>query len=125
MVHHPREILVETARDMLGHLDSQRIDRAPDILKVDAAIYADRERFEREKRLVFRRLPLVLAASCELADPGQYKTLEVAGVPVLMVRGRDGRVRAFLNSCTHRAARRGQGQGDALYLPLPRLDLYR
>ncbi len=114
MVHHPREKLVETARDMLGHLDSQRIDRAPDILKVDGAI-----RFEREKRLVFRRLPLMLAASCELADPGQYKTLEVAGVPVLMVRGRDGRVRAFLNSCTHRGSQLAEGRGKAMRFTCP------
>lgn len=119
MVHHPREILVETARDMLGHLDSQRIDRAPDILTVDATIYADRERFEREKRLVFRRLPLMLAASCELADPGQYKTLEVAGVPVLMVRGRDGQVRAFLNSCTHRGSRLAEGRGRGMRFTCP------
>jgi phenylpropionate dioxygenase-like ring-hydroxylating dioxygenase large terminal subunit len=66
-------------------------------------------RFEREKRLLFRRLPLMLAASCEIPRPGDYKTIDAGGVPVLLVRGADRAVRAFLNACTHRGAPVAEG----------------
>ncbi len=99
-----REKLLTVARDLLGHARNGTMPLAPEIMELDAAFYTDPDRFEREKRLIFRRLPLMLAASCELRDPGAYKAMEVAGVPVLIVRGKDGAARAFLNVCTHRGA---------------------
>lgn len=119
MNHRHRQTLIDTARDMLERLERRSIDLAPDILAVDSSIYVDRERFEREKAGVFRRLPLMLAASCELPDPGSYKALEVAGVPVLLVRGADRQVRAFVNSCTHRASQLAEGTGCAARFTCP------
>jgi phenylpropionate dioxygenase-like ring-hydroxylating dioxygenase large terminal subunit len=52
--------------------------------------------------LIFKRLPLLLAFTCEMREPGDYKSVEVAGVPVLIVRGQDGLVRAFIGVCSHR-----------------------
>ena len=40
----------------------------------------------------------------ELATPGQFKTVQVGRESVLVVRGRDGALRAFLNVCRHRGA---------------------
>ncbi|MEA3301263.1 MAG: aromatic ring-hydroxylating dioxygenase subunit alpha [Pseudomonadota bacterium] len=119
MNHRHRQTLVRTARDMLHHLEHRTIDLAPDILTVDAAIYGDPDRFEREKAGLFRRLPLMLAASCELPDPGCYKALEVAGIPVLLVRGADRQVRAFVNSCTHRGSQLAEGTGCAARFTCP------
>src|SRR5262249_13176708 len=64
--------------------------------------YFDPGRFKREVDLIFKRLPLMLAPSAELPNPGDYKTMEVAGIPVLLARGDDGVLRGFLNSCSHR-----------------------
>ena len=50
------------------------------------------------------RLLCMLAASAEIPNPGDYKTIEAVGVPILIVRGKDGVVRAFINSCVHRGA---------------------
>lgn len=119
MTDHARETLIRTARDMLQRLDSQCIELAPDILSVSADIYVDPQRFAAEKAQLFRRLPLLLAATCELAEPGHYKTLDVAGVPVLLVRGADRQVRAFLNSCTHRGSQLAEGRGQALRFTCP------
>lgn len=44
------------------------------------------------------------ARSAELAKPGQFKTVQVGRESVLVVRGRDGALRAFLNVCRHRGA---------------------
>lgn len=108
-----RDQLLGVARDLLDHARDGTVPLAPDIVEIDAALYTDAGRFERERRLIFRRLPLMLAASCELRRPGDYKAMEIAGVPVLLVRGKDGAARAFLNVCTHRAAIVAEGSGNA------------
>jgi phenylpropionate dioxygenase-like ring-hydroxylating dioxygenase large terminal subunit len=46
----------------------------------------------------------MLAMTCELPAPGDYKALEVAKVPVLISRDDSGKVRAFVNMCSHRGA---------------------
>jgi phenylpropionate dioxygenase-like ring-hydroxylating dioxygenase large terminal subunit len=40
----------------------------------------------------------------ELPEPGSYRTLDMAGMPVLLVHGADGVFRAFFNACRHRGA---------------------
>ena len=40
-----------------------------------------------------------------VAEPGQFLTADIAGEPVLVVRGEGGTLRAFFNVCRHRAAR--------------------
>jgi phenylpropionate dioxygenase-like ring-hydroxylating dioxygenase large terminal subunit len=96
--------LVEMARQNLAHVAAGTIAQAPAVARVPAANYLDPARFEREVARIFRRLPLVLAFSAELARPGDYKAITAAGVPVLIARGADGALRAFLNTCSHRGA---------------------
>lgn len=108
-----RSALLPAARDALAHAQAGTLRTEAAIMELDASLYTDAGRFERERRLLFRRIPLMLAASCELPEPGQFKTLEVAGVPVLLSRGDDGRARAFLNVCTHRGAVLADGCGHA------------
>ncbi|HEY4459164.1 MAG TPA: aromatic ring-hydroxylating dioxygenase subunit alpha, partial [Pseudonocardiaceae bacterium] len=43
--------------------------------------------------------------SAELVKPGDFKTVPVGRESVLVARGRDGALRAFLNVCRHRGAR--------------------
>jgi phenylpropionate dioxygenase-like ring-hydroxylating dioxygenase large terminal subunit len=108
-----RDRLVAVARDLLAHAREQTTPLASGVMELDASVYTDKDRFERERTLIFRRLPLMLAASCELRAPGDYKAMDVAGVPVLLVRGRDGVARAFLNICTHRGSIVADGCGNA------------
>ncbi|MGD8417015.1 MAG: aromatic ring-hydroxylating dioxygenase subunit alpha [Pseudomonadales bacterium] len=99
-----REQLIEMARHNMACVQAQRIERTDGVLRVPGTRYYDPERWQLEIDRVFRRLPLMLAMSCELRHPGDFKTLEVAGVPVLMVRDQDGVPRAYINSCSHRGA---------------------
>lgn len=114
-----REILERTALQVLRHAGEGTFPQAPAIMHLDASVYACPDLFEKEKARIFRRFPQMLAASCELPNAGDYKTLEVAGVPVLLVRGRDGQARAMLNSCTHRGAAVAQGCGSAARFTCP------
>ncbi len=81
--------------------ENQLVDN---IVSVPASNYFDPNRWTAEMSQVFKRVPLTLAFTSELPDPGDYKAMDVAGVPVLISRGADGAVRAFVNSCSHRGA---------------------
>jgi len=74
------------------------------VLTVPTRSYTDPERWANEVELIFMRLPLMLALSIELPNPGDYKAMEMVGRPVLLTREKDGKVRAFLNVCSHRGA---------------------
>lgn len=99
-----RARLIAMARHNIECVRSGDIDPAPGVLRVPAQHYYDPERWRLEVDRVFKRVPLMLAMSCELKQPGDFKTLEVAGVPVLMVRDEQHEVRAYINSCSHRGA---------------------
>jgi nitrite reductase/ring-hydroxylating ferredoxin subunit len=92
------------ARHNLAHVKAGTLALAPGVARVPAAHYVDADRFRRELERIWRRLPLVLAFSAELPRPGDYRALTAAGVPVLIVRGADGALRAFVNMCSHRGA---------------------
>lgn len=111
---------VSLARRALAHLHGKTTDQAPDTLPVPIGAYTDPGRYQREVDRVFRHLPLALALSLELPNPGNYRALTVMDVPVLLVRGTDGAARAFLNVCRHRGAQICQpGNGTAERLVCP------
>lgn len=84
-------------------LDKERPLEGEETL-VPTTDYTDAARFERERERVFRRELNVVALSSALAEPGDFITAEVVGAPVLVSRGDDGQLRAFLNVCRHRGA---------------------
>ena len=51
--------------------------------------------------------------------PGAYHTDDYVGVPILVVRGRDRRLRAFLNVCRHRGAKVAKDCGEARAFSCP------
>jgi phenylpropionate dioxygenase-like ring-hydroxylating dioxygenase large terminal subunit len=96
--------LIDMARRHLAHVEAGTVDQAADVYRVPAEVYFDEARHRREIEQIFRRLPLVLGFSAELREPGSYRALWAGEVPVLLVRGRDGMLRGFLNVCSHRGA---------------------
>ncbi len=96
--------LREMVRTAIAYGKTRSIPLAPSVMTIPASNYVDPWRFEVEVERIFKRLPLMLAPSAEIPRPGDYKAMEVAGVPVLITRGQDGVVRTFLNACSHRGA---------------------
>ncbi len=112
----PEQTLQSMASRELDNLANQRIDLADDVLKVPTSHYHDADRWRLEVERVFKRLPLALAFSSELAQVGDYKALKVVDVPVLVVRQSDGGIAAFVNMCSHRGnyvAAEGRGQAKS------------
>jgi len=71
---------------------------------IPSAWYTDQRIFELEKQTVFSRSWQVAARTDQLRAPGNYVTSEIAGEPVVVVRGHDDVVRGFFNVCRHHAA---------------------
>ena len=80
-------------------------DFAPAVLENEAACYTDPRRAELERRTLFLGLPLVVGLSSDIPSAGDLLVFEEAGPSILVVRGDDGVVRAFLNMCRHRASK--------------------
>ncbi|MCC5951898.1 MAG: Rieske 2Fe-2S domain-containing protein [Acidimicrobiia bacterium] len=71
---------------------------------IPAGRYHDPAMFELEQARVWRRTWLFAAHESELPQAGSYTTFDRAGAPIVVVRGTDGEIRAFYNSCRHRGA---------------------
>ena len=84
---------------------------------VDLDIIRDPAFFEREREHIFNRAWLKVATESELPDAGDYKVkqIDVANASIIIVRGKDGMIRAFHNVCTHRGNRIVSPQGNEDY----------
>ena len=69
-----------------------------------AAAYTSVERFEAELRVLFNKMPLLAAMSCDVTEPGSFVTGTLGRVPVVLVRQSDRSIKAFVNACRHRGA---------------------
>ena len=71
---------------------------------IPAKYYYDPDWHELERKAVWMRSWLNVGHVCELPENGSFvrRELEFAKASVLIVRGKDGEVRAFHNTCTHR-----------------------
>ena len=83
-------------------------------------LYLDAEAFAFDMAAIFGRSWLFAGFEAEVRKPGDYLALTVGTWPVLIVRGRDGDVRAFHNSCRHRGSLLcPPGSGSATRLVCP------
>ena len=70
-----------------------------------AANFTDPARFALEQERVFRRLAVPVMPSAMIPDPGTVIAHEGYGLPLLLVRAKDGKLRVFLNACMHKGAK--------------------
>ena len=76
----------------------------PPLPEIPRARYLDPAFYRAEMDHVFRRTWLFAGHVSEFAEEGSYRLLDLPFAPVFVVRGKDGVLRAFLNSCQHRGA---------------------
>ena len=65
----------------------------------------DREFYELEQRKLFPRTWCAVAFASDIPDPGDAVPVELAGWPLIILRGKAGEISAFHNICRHRAMR--------------------
>lgn len=64
--------------------------------------YSDQDVFDLEVQKIFHNEWIFVCQVPEVAKPGDYCALRIAGEPVYVMRGNDGQLRAFSNICRHR-----------------------
>jgi len=72
---------------------------------LEQPFYTDPDFFKLDMELIWYRDWLFVGHDCEVAKPGSFFTVQVGTYPVVVVRDREGRIRAFHNSCRHRGSR--------------------
>lgn len=78
---------------------------------IPSSWYFDPQILERELDTVFTKSWQLAGHVDRLESPGSYFTTTLGREPVLVVRGRDGLVRAMSNVCRHRAGPVARGEG--------------
>ncbi len=71
---------------------------------IPAPWYLDPRMEQLERDRVFARNWIAVGRMDQASAPGQFFTVELAGEPLVVVRGEDGELRAFYNVCRHHAA---------------------
>jgi choline monooxygenase len=81
--------------------------------------YVDPSALQLEQDRIFRRFWQYAGRADEIPDPASFHTTRAGNVPVLLVRDREGTLRAFLNVCRHRGSIvcKGSGHRETLQCP--------
>jgi phenylpropionate dioxygenase-like ring-hydroxylating dioxygenase large terminal subunit len=83
------------------------------------AVYTSPEFLALEQKHVFAQDWLCAGRAESLPDAGDYLTMEIAGEPVVVLRDRDGAIRAMSNVCRHRMSTLLQGRGKVRAITCP------
>lgn len=90
--------------EIKGYFANKTTGLAESELPFPATVYFDPDHMAREKRLM-DKYPVIVGHSSQLKEAGDFLSHDLLGVPIMVVRQKDGSVLAFLNICSHRGAR--------------------
>ena len=105
---------LNVAGRLVNHLANGTTDSADQPMRVPIDDYLDENRWHHEMDQIFRKLPLLLAFTCELREPGDYKAMEVMKTPCRH-DARQGTASSAPSSmsATHRGAQLAHGKGNS------------
>jgi phenylpropionate dioxygenase-like ring-hydroxylating dioxygenase large terminal subunit len=84
---------------------------AQDDLSLPGWVYHDPEYFKVEMERLIRPSWQIVCHASEIAGTGEWRTLDILGESVIVIRGADGAAHAFANVCRHRGSRLVDGTG--------------
>jgi phenylpropionate dioxygenase-like ring-hydroxylating dioxygenase large terminal subunit len=83
------------------------------------SVYTSEAFLESELKYLFRQDWYCVGRASALAKPGDYVAFDLAGEPLLVVRGGDGTLRAQSNVCLHRMSTLLEGRGNRRAITCP------
>ena len=93
-----------TERDaMLSRLRGRDLETA-----LEREFYCSQEDYQIDLDMIWYRDWLFVGHDCEVPNSGNYMTVQIGEFPIVVVRDRDGGLRAFHNTCRHRGSRHGR-----------------
>jgi phenylpropionate dioxygenase-like ring-hydroxylating dioxygenase large terminal subunit len=81
--------------------------------------YRSREYQQRERERLWMRVWQIAGRADELPEPGDWKVYAIYDQSFVLVRGRDGAIRGFVNACRHRGNRLCSGRGSSARFTCP------
>ena len=102
----------EAIERIFTHIDEGTTDLGDTVWREPVENYHSQERFDAEIALL-RSRPIPFCPSAALPEKGSYIARTSAGTPLVVARGKDGQVRAFINACRHRGMQVASGSGRA------------
>ena len=103
--------LLASFDDSTGPVDEARL--LPPIL------YTSPEFFEFERRAIFQREWLCVGRADQLAEPGDFRCITIAGEPLIAARDTDGELRVMSAVCRHRGMVLAEGSGNCRRFTCP------
>ena len=82
-------------------------------------VYSSPDFVEAELEHIFSKDWYCVGRADALSAPGDYVSAELAGQPIVVLRDRDGTLRAMSNVCLHRMSTLLQGRGNAKLIVCP------
>jgi choline monooxygenase len=83
------------------------------------SVYTRSDFLDREIETIFSKEWICVGRSNGLANPGDYLTYELAGQPIVVLRDKEGQLRAFSNVCLHRMSTLLEGAGNTRAIVCP------
>jgi phenylpropionate dioxygenase-like ring-hydroxylating dioxygenase large terminal subunit len=102
----------EVIERIFSHIDKSTTDLGDTVWREPVDHYQSQQRFDAEIALL-KRLPVPYCPSVALPEKGSFIARKAAGTPLVVVRGVDDRVRAFINACRHRGMQVANSSGCA------------
>ncbi|MBA4095431.1 MAG: ring-hydroxylating oxygenase subunit alpha [Rhodospirillum sp.] len=88
-------------------------------LSLRADAYTDPQWYQVDLQEIISKAWQWVCHAEKLREPGSFVTIEIAGKPIVVVRDREGTLRAFYNVCKHRAHKLLTGEGKAARITCP------
>lgn len=82
----------------------EMLDRRRSRWSLPGPFYTDPDFFHLDMEAIYERRWLYAGLECEIAEPGQFFTLEIGKTSIIVCRDRAGEARGFFNSCRHRGS---------------------
>jgi choline monooxygenase len=97
---------IESMKPSLREIVESYNPKAPleEALTIPAPWYTDQSLYSLELQTVLANSWQLAGRVDQVREPGQYVTSDIAGEPIVVVRGTDGVLRGFFNACRHHAA---------------------
>lgn len=97
----PRQDRIRRALELLRN---ETTDQFEEVVRFSATEFKDPVLAQQERDFIFGRVPSIVAHGSEIARPYDFMTVQMPRNNLIVMRQKDGSVKAFVNLCRHRGA---------------------
>ncbi len=98
---------------------SKSLGSAANASSLPPSVYHDKGVLDQEIEAIFKNKWISVGRSDRLGNVGDFDTMDILGVSLILLRESDNQLRAFANTCRHRGARLLNGEGNCRGMRCP------